>query len=151
VKHVLRNQTKVLLAKEGEVIIGSGDVAPVTVLSGSYFLLQNGAYDLFTSRTAPAWVIWNVLVSGGVKLIWAIRLQPKRASDRFPGTPYIPASFRRAERVLGSAPRFVPRHASLSMKRAATSPIACPSAAIAVRPRRVSSESRILEPPFLKL
>ena len=33
VEHVLWNHTKVLLAEEGEVIIGSGDVAAVTVLS----------------------------------------------------------------------------------------------------------------------
>jgi hypothetical protein len=50
VQHVLRDHTKVLLAQEDEVIIGSADVSLVTFFGRNNFLLQNGAYDLFTSR-----------------------------------------------------------------------------------------------------
>src|SRR5437016_14652520 len=40
--------------------------------------------------------------------------------------------------------------ASLSRNSAATSPIACPSAPMTVRPRRFSSERRIAHPPLLR-
>ena len=41
----------------------------VTFLSRNYFLLQNGAYDLFAARVALCIVIVNAFVSGGEKLI----------------------------------------------------------------------------------
>jgi hypothetical protein len=41
-----------LLAQKDEVIVGSADVSLVTFLGRSYFLIQNGAYDLFAVRAA---------------------------------------------------------------------------------------------------
>jgi len=49
VQHVLRNHAEVLLAQEDEIIVRSADVSSVTFFGRSYFLLQNGAYDLFAS------------------------------------------------------------------------------------------------------
>ena len=44
------SDTKVLLAQKDEVIVEPADVSLVTFLSRNYFLLQNGAYDLFAAR-----------------------------------------------------------------------------------------------------
>jgi hypothetical protein len=50
VQHVLWNRSKVLVAQENEVVIGSADGARVACFGRSYFLLPNGVYDLFASR-----------------------------------------------------------------------------------------------------
>jgi hypothetical protein len=72
VQPVFWNDTKVLLAQKDEVIVEPADVSLVTFLSRNYFLLQNGAYDLFAAGWPCASVIVNVFVSGGEKLIWAV-------------------------------------------------------------------------------
>ena len=53
-QHVLWNRSKVVLAQEDEVIVGSADGALVSLFGRRYFLFQKGAYDLFTSRVASA-------------------------------------------------------------------------------------------------
>src|ERR1700731_3929532 len=50
VQHIFWNRFKVLLAQENEIIIGSTDAALLARLCRSYFLFQNAAYNLFTSR-----------------------------------------------------------------------------------------------------
>ena len=49
-QNVLWSRSEILLSQKNEVIIGSADVVVVTFLSRNYFLLQDGDYDLFTSR-----------------------------------------------------------------------------------------------------
>src|SRR5580658_6432045 len=50
VQNVLWSRSEVLLRHENEVIIRSADVALMSCPGSSFFLLQNGIYDLYTFR-----------------------------------------------------------------------------------------------------
>lgn len=50
VQHVLRDRSRVFLAQEDKVIIGSGHIALAARLGRSYFLFQDVVDNIFTSR-----------------------------------------------------------------------------------------------------
>ena len=108
-QHVFWNHTKVLLAQEDEVIVGSVDVPLVTFFGRNNFLLQNGNYDLFTSR-----VTLRIGDCECFDVRWSKADLGRYIRDRLRivGPEYfrIPGSLRRDETALGSALRFVTKN-----------------------------------------
>jgi len=109
VQHVLWNHSKVLLAQEDEFIIGSADVPLVTFLGRSYFVLQDGAYDFYTSRAT--------LRIGDFECFGVGRNKADLGRDVRHGLWIVapeylifPRHLGGAERGPGSAPRFAPKN-----------------------------------------